>query len=795
LILIILGLAWIAGIFVGSLICISPLFLIAGVAPFVAIVFNRKNARLLLLIGFSILLFVGGILRSPASIPQNSINLYNDSSIEIQGTVDSDPLPVNGVVRLELSSLQVFQDGVWTGAGGKVLVYTRETRVDYGSRVHVEGTLETPPLLSDFDYAGYLADRGIYSTMSFPETRIVASGEGNAFIGWIYAARHRLSDTLARVLPEPQASLAQGIILGIRSNIPDDLNKDFQSSGATHILAVSGQNLSILAGIMVSLGVWLFGRRRYLYVWLALLIVWTYTVLSGFNTPVIRSAIMASIFLFAEMSGRQKYGLSALVFAAAVMAAVSPAVIRDASFQLSFVSMLGLLLISPFLQNISRGFVSRLPGGWYVSPLNFVFDSFAVTLAALVMVWPLIAFYFGMVSVVAPVSSLFAVPAMTGIIIFGFLAAGLGIAFLPLGQVFGWIAWLFLSYMIAVVEGFAALPHSAVAVGSVNPVFIWIYYAVLAFLIIVISRRKKAKNILSGLKTRLPNWRPAMTGTRWARLAASLFVIAALTLAAAFTLPDDDLHVYFMDVGQGDAILIRQGNQEVLVDGGPDARSVMLQLGKFMPFWDRTIEMVISTHPDSDHLTGLVEVLKRYNVGRIIAPDFSSDRAIYTEWQTLIIEKNEKLLQAVSGERIDLGNGVRLEVLSPVDPPQFPDGSDDNGAVVRLVQGQVSFLLTGDISAQDEFSLLSRKVTLTSSVLKVAHHGSDTSTSMEFLEAVNPRAAVISVGDDNSYGLPRSAVLRRLNDSLGTANVLRTDLDGTIEFITDGSHLWMEKGK
>jgi competence protein ComEC len=266
---------------------------------------------------------------------------------------------------------------------------------------------------------------------------------------------------------------------------------------------------------------------------------------------------------------------------------------------------------------------------------------------------------------------------------------------------------------------------------------------------------------------------------------------------AAGTMPDDELHVSFLDVGQGDAILIQKGNQQVLIDGGPSSQDVTLGLGDRMPFWDRTIELVVLTHPHSDHLTGLVEVLKRYKVEQVLYPDLDYESPLYDEWDELVNEKGIPCTIAQTGQEIDLGDGIMISVLNPQASPLTGTESDtdNNGVVLRLTMGGVSFLLAADIGWEAEFELIAERDDLASTVLKVAHHGSDTSTTLEFLAAANLQVAVISVGE-NSFGHPSNEVIKRLEDKLGAENVYltydaTTGERHTIEFITDGERLWV----
>jgi competence protein ComEC len=442
--------------------------------------------------------------------------------------------------------------------------------------------------------------------------------------------------------------------------------------------------------------------------------------------------------------------------------------------------------------------------GVSVSLANIVTDGFSVTLAAVIAVWPVVAHYFGVVSLVGPLATFLALPALPAIIAAGTLAGLIGLFALPVAQVIGWLAWLVTSYMLLIVSGLAALPISAIKVGEVDPALIVVYYAIIAAAVWFVSRKKlgermsKAKVWLKSgagkatdFASRLPK--------KW--VMPPLLILAILASVAAVTMPDDELRVSFLDVGQGEAILIQKGNQQVLVDGGPTPQALALELGDRMPFWDRTIELVVLTHPHADHLTGLVDVLQRYKVEQVLYPDLDDvldyKPPLYEEWLGLIEEKDIPYTIAQAGQEIDLGDGVIIKVLHPQTSLLADTGSDinNNSVVLQLTMGKVSFLLTGDIEREAEFRLIAQRAGLASTVLKVSHSGSDTSTTAEFLAVVSPQVAVISVGEGNPFGHPSDEVLERLKAKLGEENIYRTDVQGTIEFITDGKRLWVRVGE
>ncbi|HEY4711655.1 MAG TPA: ComEC/Rec2 family competence protein, partial [Dehalococcoidia bacterium] len=764
------------------------------------------SRKTLIVAGLCLLALFGGGLRFPSSLPpadEHSFRFYNDMGIvEIQGMVAEEPDIRDRYCLLTFSANEVTVNGEKEEVSGTALIQVhRYPTYHYGDVLRITGELETPSQSGDFDYKSYLKRQGIYSVIYYPGVEVLDLGQGLKPLQWIYSLRERLSTSLARALPEPQGSLAQGILLGLRGNIPDSINEAFSRTGTAHILAISGLNISIVIAMFLSLGILVFGRQRSIYIWLALVATWLYTLLAGMNPPVIRAAIMGSLFLIAVYLGRQGSAIIALAFAAAVMVGIQPHVLWSVSFQLSFLAMAGLVFFYPYFQTWGRKGVASLFGARerIVATGNLITDGFAATLAAIVAVGPLIAYNFGVVSLVSPPATLLSLPALPAIIVTAALVAFTGLLAPLMAQILGWLAWLFLSYFLSVVQGFDALPHSSVTVSTVSAWHVWGYYAILAGVIASLNHRKQLADFFSRLTSGI---RKVAEGIPKPRLGFSpkwlilpLLVVAILVWSVALTMPDDRLHVSFLDVGQGDAILIQTPNgQDILIDGGPDPQKINLELSEKLPFWDRTIDLMVCTQPHADHVTGLVDVLQRYKVKQVLEPGVSYNSTIYQEWLRLVEDEEIEYNIARVGQEIDLGNGIEMEVLNP--PESLWEGTsddvDNNGVVMRLSWDKVSFLFTADIREDVEFELIGQRANLKSTVLKVAHHGSQTSTTSQFLAAVAPEVAVISVGEDNPFGHPSPEVMERLIGRLGEENVYRTDEDGTVEFITDGERLWVK---
>jgi len=277
-------------------------------------------------------------------------------------------------------------------------------------------------------------------------------------------------------------------------------------------------------------------------------------------------------------------------------------------------------------------------------------------------------------------------------------------------------------------------------------------------------------------------------------IALALLLINGLVWAVVFNIPDERLHVSILDVGQGDSILIQTPErQKILIDGGPGPSSLELALGRKLPFWDKRIDLVIFTQPQADHINGLIQLVNSYEIGSFAYAPAGVDSPLYAELIEVINMKGIPVTEIHSNQLFSNGRGIGLEVLYP---PQDAtacraDDPDCNDLVLRLKYGDISFLFTADIDADTERNLVIERAGLPSTVLKVGHHGSNTSSSLQFLAVVNPCAAAISVGKDNSYGHPNPSVMSRLEDQVGNENRFLTSESGTIEFISDGSRLWV----
>jgi competence protein ComEC len=726
------------------------------------------------------LLTLGGIDRYQESLPPSQpggIAQLNDTGepVTLRGVIADEPEEGDHTQRFTLRVDEADVGDGFQDAHGRVLVTARPfPAYEYGDVLQLTAPLETPPVFDTFDYRDYLARRGIASQSLFPtDVEVIGNGGGSDLTRLLIDARRPLGEALERALPEPESALARGILLGQRAAIPDDLTDDLNRAGISHLIAISGQNVAIVAGVLVASLAWLIGRRPATAA--AILLIWLYAVFVGASPSVLRAAVMATVMLGAALSGRPGSSLGAVTLAGALLVAWRPLIVDDVAFQLSFAATLGIILAVRPLQERLQRCVAWLPGGLP----TLLAENLAITTAASVAVLPVIAGSFGRVSLVALPANLLAAPAFVLALGGSLLTAVAGLVSSNLGVAVGQFAYLPLAYLIWLGESLAGLPLATVEVSDVGA----LETAALALPFLLLRLLVRGP-VAEEEPTRVVRLRPILAAS------AVLLVVAGFVWYGALQPDSDRLRVTVLDVGQGDAILMESpAGHRILVDGGPSGARIAQALGRVLPPSERRIDLVVLTHAQDDHLTGLIEVLQRFEVGAALAGSLEGETAAYQTWREALSNADVPLVTPRVGQWIDLGDGARMELLWPPLEPltETEDDLNNNSIVLRVVYGEASFLFTGDLAAEGEEALLSGASDLHATVLKVGHHGSDGSTTDVFLGAVDPSVAVISTGAENTFGHPSPTTRLRLAD----VPLLRTDQNGDVRFETDGRSLWV----
>jgi competence protein ComEC len=783
-----LAAAWLAGIGLAKQIDVPwQAIVLLGLFSFPVLLLWRESQRIRLAAACTLALILGAgrLLLATPHLDARSLATYNDVGwVTLEGVVMGEPDERDAYTNLRVRADRlVLSDKTEMPIKGLVLVKAdRFPQRSYGDRVQVRGPLETPPVLEDFSYKDYLARQGIHSIVQRAEVSLLEEQQASPVLHYLFGFKKHAQSTIATILPEPQAALLTGILLGVETGIPDDLMDDFAATGTTHIIAISGFNITIISGIFYGLARRAFGKNRAF--WVATAGVAIYTIFVGASAAVVRAAAMGILYLVATRLGRATYAPASLAAAAFFMTLLNPYTLWDVGFLLSFAATIGLVLYTEPLEGWFERMLARFTSAERAQRIvGLISEALLVTTSAQITTTPIILHIFGRFSLITLATNFAILPVQSYLMLSGMVALLLALLFRPVGQVIGWISWVFLTYTIEMVRLTARVPYASVEV-KMEGWMVWAYYGLLAGFTWWFKQAKDRRQEI---------WSRVTTALRTQLQTQVLVGVTVVLLVLAFAfwqgLPDGKLHVVFLDVGQGDAIYIETpSGRQVLIDGGPSETQVLAQLGNQMGFWDRTLDMVVLTHPDADHVNGLVPVLERFRVAAVVHRQIEMESETYDYWLQLVIDEGAVVYEGQAGLRLMLDEGLEMTVLHP--GPKAWEGPNDNSVVTRLTYGAVSLLLTGDIEAEVEEALVGarRDVPLQSTLLKLAHHGSCGSSTPEFLDAVDPELVVVSVGADNHFGHPCDEVLERLGD----LPVYRTDEQGAVEVISDGARVWVK---
>ena len=739
----------------------------------------RRHGRAALALACAAGLFAGG-LRQASALPQfdqGHVATYNGEEVALEGVVIGEPEMGDRHVdlRLEVKAIEPEGEEQQPALGMVRVLVSPFAAAGYGDRVLVRGRLKKPP---EEDEA-CLAQQKVYSVMEWPALTRMGRGEGNGFYEAIFSAKARAQATIEQLLSGQEAALLSGIVLGNDGGISSELAQDFRTTGMTHIIAISGFNVAILVGVVLMATQPFLGPTR--SAWAAMGGVALYTLLVGADASVVRAAIMGGVFLLSSrLLGRRTFPYASLSLAGMLMTLISPQILWSVSFQLSFAATLGLMLYTDRFADWTRrwleGFLKKEVARRTVRAIS---DTALATLAAQIATLPLILYHFETLSLVSLPANLVILPAQPAIMTWGGLATLVGTVSPTAGQPFAWVAMLFLQYTTGMVEILAEMPGATVSAATGPAGLIALYALIGGVTWTVTQSRERRGRLVAGIVRRAPQGTIALTA-----------IGAALAWQWGASQPDGLLHVAFLDVGQGDAIFIQTPTgRQVLVDGGEQATLINDRLGAKMPFWDRYLDVVVATHPDRDHVAGLVDVFERYRIDLLLTN--GTEKGASEAYDALLRAAERKgvnVHRAVAGETLVVDDGVRLEILHP--RKMLEDEDNDNSVSLRLVYGNLTVLLTGDAEATAERQMVDSGRSLRASIFKAGHHGSRTSSNSFFLAAVRPQTVIISAGKDNDAGHPHPEVLERVAN-VG-ATVLRTDELGTIEVITDGEQMWWE---
>ncbi len=648
--LVYVGTGWFIGIALAAALRLAPEFLLPAFLIPIGGLFLWRHDRRARLIWISVIFALCGGIWFTVRLPhfdQNSLSTYNGIGVvTLDGVIDADPDVRDTYINLRINADRLtLPDRSSRPIAGVVLVRpSRPAEFQYGDRVRVTGQLTAPPEFATFNYADYLARQGVYSLIDRPQVKVLARDQGSPILSAIYAFRTHAYLVIQQILPEPQASLLSGILLGIDAGLPESVQNNFRVTGTSHIIAISGYNIVILIGIFSTITVGLVGRRRAFYI--IVIGLMAYAIMVGGSASVVRATIMGILLLWAEHIGRPYAAPNALFASGIVMTFVDPNTLFDVGFQLSFMATLGLMVYArPFAQS-THAFLARLFNRdwarWLVDILN---DALLVTLAAQVTTLPLLMYYFRQISTVALIVNPLVLPAQSGVMTFGLLALAVGLLSIPLGQIAAWTAWPWLTWTLGIIGLFARVPFASIPLEFVPPLFVASYYVVLIALTWYFKQPKEQR----------PGMIKKLAVPRTAILLGGL---ALVLLAVALSWRTDNrLHVYVLDA-EGHPVLVQTpGGKQILIGGSNSPSSLLSALGQLLPFWDRDLDLVIVPQADADQLNGLSAVLDRYTVNQVMSADIPADSRAGRDWSVMLSQKGREPIDLQTAQ---LDDGIVL---------------------------------------------------------------------------------------------------------------------------------------
>ena len=599
--------------------------------------------------------------------------------------------------------------------------------------------------------------RGVYALLYGREDVRLSAGDGDALRWLPQRAGKAFREKVAAIWDDPRVSgFLTAELTGDKSAMDDGDYLAMQETGLAHLFAVSGLHCAFLVTLLALL----ISRRQRLLCAVTIPLLLFYMVMVGMSPSVVRACIMQIFLLIAPLFRRGSDPLTSLAAALLVILLCNPFAAASVSLQLSFSATLGMVLLSPRLY--------KLLTGWYKgkcrplrTALCFVAANLSATLSAVVFTAPLTAWYFRIFVLVAPLSSLLAVPAAGWSFMAAFVTVLLGFVWLPLASLLGWISWALVRYILWIANSMMSWRYHAVY--FTNPYLIyWLLFLYAAFIGCAATPDGKRKYLLASALSVL-----TLTAAIWVnRQDYQYGVLTALTL----------------DVGQGESVILTSGGETALVDCGSSnsykdpgglAADTLHSMGV------RELSAVVVTHYHADHTNGLYEVLRRIPVQTIYLPDIEDEYGVRERLVSLAEEKGAQVTYVTKETADTLGDTV-LTIYPPVQ-----SGGDLNelGLTALASAGDFDLLITGDMSGSTEKKLVETYALPDIEVLVVSHHGSRYSSNIRFLKSVTPEAAVISVGDNN-YGHPSEETLQRLL-AVGADN-WRTDQQGTIRITVNG---------
>ena len=706
----------------------------------------------------------------------------NDEPLILFGTVDSEPSRQERRISCVVSIDSIIRQGRIDRDSRRVMIMLRfdkedhyKEEIEFGKKIEMNGTLEPFPFQrnpGEFDYGKYLAlndIQGVVEVKGLDNVRVGGEMDGNSFQAWTYSVQQNLYRIIDRLHSSRHAGFLKGIIFGYRADISSEVKQSFMDTGTIHILAVSGSNVAFVAAIFFSI-LGFFRLPRKAVGGVAILGLVAYMLITGSSASVVRATIMAIVLLCGTLFERKADIYNSISVAALILLLWNTNTLFDVGFQLSFAAVISIVYFYPRLESLIKKIPKRFEE---VKGVDTVLKLFAVSLAAQLGTVPFTAYYFGRVSIISLVANIPVVP-ISGLNTF---IGAAEIMFYPISP---WIAKLYAAvndflvwFLLGFVKQAASVPFAYFEAWHFSAVFVIGYYIL----------------VIGIFNLNLPRVRAWL-----------LIIVLTLSNYVLYSniwfLIHPKCTVTIIDIGQGDAILIEfPNNKRILIDAGPLSQKFDAGEHTVVPFLKRKgiskLDYLLITHPHIDHFGGAGSVLKLLRIDTIMMASFTMSNHQVKDVLEIAEARHtgEKIVR--TGSRVYIDSNARVYVLHPDSNHIAEKNPNNSSVVVKIIYGNSSIMLVGDAEVVTEQRMMPRYgAFLSSDILKAGHHGSITSSSEEFLKIVNPRIALISVGNHNKFRHPSPFTIWRLK--FNSIDIKRTDKLGAIVFESDGTK-WTQK--
>lgn len=662
----------------------------------------------------------------------------------------------------------------------KLYINAKDKNLEYGDKIHVIGEYIKPDVqrnYNGFDYSEYLKQLKIYGTIKATKVEVLKNNNPKG----VYYNLNKISNVIEKRvkqnLPKEYSSILLGLILGKTDSIEDEVKQNFRNASMSHILAISGMHVSyLLMGIKLAFNK-ILGKRKTSVISIIFLIF--YMSLTNFSPSITRAGIMCITLLFSKLIYRNNDTYNSLALALLIILIYNPFLINDLGLQLSFGGVLGIVLLNKDISELVK--------------IKKIKDPISISTSVQLFILPIVLRQLNIFNPYFLISNLLLSIVIGPIVILGFCY----IILIIINESFGAFLASFIELSIKLLLGISQLgklPYSKIYIRTPRVHEILIYYILLFFIKeiyqiyhkkIINTTQKRIKNLIALFRYRFNQKRKKYV----------IIILVVCMIGTLVSFIPQNLKVYFIDVGQGDSTLIvTPKNKTILIDGGGSEFSDF-NVGEktLLPYiFDRGfngLDYIIVSHFDSDHCGGLLYVMQEIKVKNIIIGKQYEDSKNYEKFLEIVKEKNINLKYVEAGNRIKIENALRFDVIWPYSKEMIAENAINNNSLVcKLVYKNFSILFTGDIEKIAENEILdmyrNKLYLLKSDILKVAHHGSKTSSTKEFVESVNPKYALIGVGKNNKFGHPSDNTIQTLNN--GKIKIYRTDEMGEISIKING---------